>query len=110
MPSAITAKANATIAVPPSPGDSRSSTVRVASAPSATLTVSQPTTVNQVINVGRRLPSTPNAARLNIIAGAPPRVPATATAPTSGYDRPMPMTTASMACHQFSPTATTSRP
>jgi hypothetical protein len=78
-------------------------TVAVASVPSTTSTVSQPTISSHESADGTRLPRTPKAARERTIVGTEPRGPAVATMPTAPKDRSRPIAAAITLCATTGP-------
>ncbi len=90
------------MAVPP-PQPSRSKIVEVASTARIARNVSQPIETSQDTTPGSSCPVTPNAARLRIIVGAEPRLPAIAMIPQSANDTTMPTTATSRPCQNEIP-------
>ena len=106
---AMSTRAIAFVASPP-PQPSRSKTVAVANVASTTRTVSQPTVNSHEIADGRRLPLTPNAARLSTMVGADPRLPATPTKPHSRNENSTPIAPTSSACQNEMPKPSVNAP
>lgn len=71
-------------------------------------TVSQPQRTTHSRAPGKRLPRCPKTALDSAIPGAPPRLPATDTRPTSPKERTDAMTATASTCHTFSPLKTVS--
>jgi hypothetical protein len=106
-----TTKISAITLVPsPPPTPTRWNTVAVASVAKITSTVSQPTVSSQEITVGSLLPLTPNAARLKIIVGAEPRLPATAMNPQARNDNTIPTMPTISACQNEMPKPSSNEP
>ena len=110
MVSAATTSSATIFTTGPPPQPSCVNTVAVASVASTVRTVSQPTVSTQEIAVASQLPRTPNAARLRIIVGADPRLPATATKPQSRNEKTMPTTPAIAACQNEMPKPSVNEP
>ncbi len=99
---ATTMSATTLVAVPPSQPSSVN-TVAVARTASAVSTVSHPTVSSHERTDGRRLPFTPNTARLSTIVGAEPRLPAMAMNPQSRNEITMPTMPTIVACQNEMP-------
>ena len=65
--------------------------------------VSQPTESTQEMTAGSRLPRTPKAARVRIIVGAEPRLPATAMTPQRKNEITIPTIATIVACQKEMP-------
>ncbi len=106
---AMTAQATTFVAVPP-PQPSSRRTVAVARVAVMARNVSQPIEISQLKTPGSFWPTTPNGARLRIIVGAEPRLPAIATRPQAANDTTTPRTVTSTACVSESPKPSTKLP
>ncbi len=102
MRAATTAVATTLVPVPP-PQPSRSKIVDVASTARIARNVSQPIETSHETTPGTFWPVTPNAARLRIIVGAEPRLPAIAMMPQSVNEMTMPTTLTSTPCQNEMP-------
>ena len=102
MSAATTTAATTFVAVPP-PQPSRSKIVEVASTARIARNVSHPIETSQEMTPGSFCPVTPNAARLRIIVGAEPRLPAIAMIPHRAKDTTMPTIATSTPCQNEMP-------
>ena len=102
MSAATTTVATTLVPVPP-PQPRRSKIVAVASTARIDRNVSQPMETSHEMTPGTFCPSTPNAARLSIMVGAEPRLPAIAMSPHSRNETMMPTTATSTPCQNEIP-------
>lgn len=99
--------ATAATGVPARTPPTSSTSVSSAYAPVTALTVSHPQRAAQISAPGSRLPRCPKTARDSAMPGAPPRLPATGTSPTTPYETTGAVTATTSTCQTFSPCSTT---